>query len=35
MKDLKNMSIQQIAEYITKMKQCGYSIEYITRIIKI
>lgn len=35
MKDLKNMSIQELNEYFKKMKQCGYSLEYVATIAKI
>lgn len=34
MKDLRNMSIQKVSEYITKLINLGYSKEYISRIIK-
>lgn len=34
MKNIGNMSIQKATEYIQKLIKCGYSKEYIVRIIK-
>lgn len=35
MKDLKNMTIQEVANYIETFLKLGYSKEYIQRIIKL
>lgn len=35
MKNIKEMTIQQASEYITKLLKCGYNKEYIQRIIKL